>query len=143
MKQITIILLIGFVGMALFGFIGIGMSHHVSAHSSSDSDCLASFVVGNSVCPDGNDSFSHAFYHIQAYQFFSSTLISSVIVIVSILASVFLLAFAFKIFDAYFTSRSKTAYLRKRLTETIDSLHSSARNFIRWLSLLENSPSAI
>ena len=57
MKYLTIILLIGFVSIALFGFIG--MPHQMSGHSSSD--CLASFVVGSSLCPDGNNTFSYAF----------------------------------------------------------------------------------
>ena len=41
-KYLTIILLIGFVGMSLLGFIG--MPHQMSEHSGSD--CLASLVVG-------------------------------------------------------------------------------------------------
>lgn len=137
MKYLAIILLIGFMGMGLFGFIG--MPHQMSGHSGSD--CLASFVVGSSLCPDGNNSFSYAFYHIQAYQFFSNALISSFAAIFAVIALAFILTFVFREFDARFVLRNQIFYLKKRLTEIADSLHSSFRNFIRWLSILENSPS--
>lgn len=137
MKYLALILLIGFIGMGLFGFIG--MPHQMSEHS--DSDCLASFVVGSSLCPDGNNSFSYAFYHIQAYQFFSNALIGSFVAIFVAIALGFILAFVFREFDAQLVLKNQIFYLKKRLTEIADSLVSSFRIFIRWLSLLENSPS--
>lgn len=137
MKYLAIILLIGFIGMGLFGFIG--MPHQMSGHS--DSECLASFVVGSSLCPDGNNSFSYAFYHIKAYQFFSNALISSFVAIFAVITLAFLLTFVFREFDARSFLRNQIFYLKKRLLEISDSLHSSLKDFIRWLSLLENSPS--
>lgn len=137
MKFLTLILLIGFIGMGLFGFVG--MPHQMSEHS--DSDCLASFVVNKILCPDGNNSFSYAFYHIQAYQFFSNALVSSFVAICAVIALAFLLTFVLKKIDTRLILRNQIFYLKKRLTEIADSLISSFRNFIRWLSLLENSPS--
>ena len=137
MKYLTIILLIGFVSIALFGFIG--MPHQMSGHSSSD--CLASFVVGSSLCPDGNNTFSYAFYHIQAYQFFGNALIGSFAAIFAVIALAFILTFVFREFDARLVLRNQIFYLKKRLTEIADSRISSFRIFIRWLSILENSPS--
>ncbi len=137
MKFLTTILLIGFIGIALFGFIG--MPHQMSGHSGSG--CLASFVVGKSLCPDGANSFSYAFYHIQAYQFFSNALTSSVATILAIIASAFILIFALKNFYTRPVLKNQNFYLKKRIIEISNSLHSSFRNFIRWLSILENSPS--
>lgn len=137
MKYLTTILLIGFVSIALFGFIGI--PHQMSGHSGSD--CLASFVVGSSLCPDGNNSFSYAFYHIKAYQFFSNALISSFSIILAFITLAFVLTFIFREVDSRFVLRNQIFYLKKRLVEIADSLHSSSSNFIRWLSILENSPS--
>lgn len=137
MKYLTTILLIGFVGIALFGFIG--MPHQMSGHSGSD--CLASFVVGSSLCPDGNNSFSYAFYHIQAYQFFSKAIIASFALILLAIVSSLILLFVLRNFDIWLVFKNHIIYLKKRLDEIVDSLHSSFRNFIRWLSLLENSPS--
>ncbi|MBU6431055.1 MAG: hypothetical protein KGJ58_02610 [Patescibacteria group bacterium] len=138
MKFLATILLMGFMGMALFGLIG--MTHQMSGHSGSD--CLASFVVGNIICPDGNDSFSYAFYHIQAYQFFGNAFISSFAAISAVIALAFVLAFIFIEIDNRLVLKSQIFYLKKRFSEIIDSLISSRGNFIRWLSLLENSPSA-
>lgn len=137
MKFLTIILLIGFVGIALFGFIG--MPHQMSEHLSSD--CIASFVVNKSLCPDGNNAFSYAFYHIQAYQFFSNALIGSFAAILAVIALAFILTFVFREIGSRLVLKNQIFYLKKRLTEIADSLHSSFRNFIRWLSILENSPS--
>lgn len=137
MKYLTLILLIGFMGKGLFGFVA--MPHQMSEHSSSD--CLASFVVNKSLCPDGNNSFSYAFYHIQAYQFFSNALIGSFAAIFAVIASAFILSFVFRELDALSVLRNQIFYLKKRLTEIVDSIHSSLKDFIRWLALLENSPS--
>lgn len=137
MKFLTLILLIGFIGIALFGFIGI--PHQMSEHSSSD--CIASFVVNKSLCPDENNTFSYAFYHIQAYQFFSNALIISLLVISALFVGVFIFSFSLRDFFAQFVLKNQIICLKKRLIEIIDSLRSSSGNFIRWLSLLENSPS--
>ena len=136
-KYLATILLIGFVGVALFGLAW--MPHQMSDHPGSD--CLASFVVGKSLCPDGNNSFSYAFYHFQAYEFFSSAIIVSVAAVLAIIAFAFILTFALKNFDPLSVSRNQIIYIKKRLIEIADSLHSNLKNFIRWLSLLENSPS--
>ena len=136
-KYLTIILLIGFVGMSLLGFIG--MPHQMSEHSGSD--CLASLVVGKSLCPEVNNSFSYAFYHIQAYQFFSNALITSFGAILAVLALAFILSFVLKDFF-HSVCFGKSNYLfEKRMIEISDSLRSNLKDFIRWLSLLENSPS--
>lgn len=137
MKFIISMLLIGFIGMTLFGFMV--MPHQTSEHS--NFDCIASFVVNKDLCPDENNSFSYAFYHIQAYQFFSSALISSFVAIFVITALTFILTFVFREIDARLVLRNQIFYLRKRLTEVTNSIFSSFRVFIRWLSILENSPS--
>ena len=136
-KYLATILLIGFVGVALFGLAW--MPHQMSGHSGSD--CLASFVVGKSLCPDGNNSFSYTFYHFQAYEFFSNAITVSVGAVLAIIAFAFILTFALRKFDPCSISRKQIIYLKKRLIEIADSLRSSFRNFIRWLSILENSPS--
>ena len=130
-------LLIGFAGVAIFGFVW--MPHQMSSHSGSD--CIASLVVGKSLCPDGNNSFSYAFYHFQAYEFFSNAIIVSVAAVLAIIAFAFMFEFVLKNFDPLSVSRNQIIYLKKRLLEITDSLCSSSKNLIRWLSILENSPS--
>lgn len=137
MKYLTTILLIGFVGISLFGFIG--MPHQMSEHSGSD--CFASFVVGKSLCSDGNNPFSYAFYHIQAYQFFSKALIGSIAAILAIIVLALILTFILKNFDFRLVLKKQIICFKKRMIEISGSLHSSFGDFIRWLSLLENSPS--
>ena len=137
MKYLATILLIGFVGVAIFGFVW--MPHQMSGHSGSD--CIASLVVGKSLCPDGDSTFSYAFYHFQAYEFFSSAIIVSVAAVLAIIAFAFILTFVLKNFDPLFVSRNHITYIKKRLFEITDSLCSSYKNLIRWLSILENSPS--
>ena len=137
MKYLATILLIGFVGVAIFGFMW--MPHQMSSHSGSD--CLASLVVNKSLCPDGDSTFSYAFYHFQAYEFFSSAIIVSVAVVLTIIAFAFIPISVLKNFDHRSVSRNQIIYIKKRLFEISDSLHSNLKNFIRWLSLLENSPS--
>ncbi|MBM2818010.1 MAG: hypothetical protein HW401_600 [Parcubacteria group bacterium] len=137
MKYLATILLIGFVGVALFGFVW--MPHQMSDHVGSD--CIASLVVGKSLCPDGNNSFSYAFYHFQAYEFFSNAVIVSVAAVLAIIAFAFILTSVLKNFDPRSVSKNQIICIKKRLFEINDSLHSNLKNFIRWLSLLENSPS--
>jgi hypothetical protein len=136
-KYLATILLIGFVGVAIFGFMW--MPHQMSGHSGSD--CIASLVVGKSLCPDGNNTFSYAFYHFKAYEFFSNAIIVSAVAVLAIIAFAFILTFVLKNFDPLSISRNQIISLKKRLFEIIDSLCSSYKNLIRWLSLLENSPS--
>jgi len=137
MKLLATILLIGFVGVVIFGFMW--MPHQMSGHSGSD--CIASLVVGKSLCPDGNNSFSYAFYHFQAYEFFSNAIMVSVAAVLAIIAFAFILTFVLKNFDPLSISGNQITYIKKRLFEISNSLHSNLKNFIRWLSLLENSPS--
>src|SRR3989338_9802654 len=92
MKYLATILLIGFVGVALFGLAW--MPHQMSDHAGSD--CLASLVVNKSLCPDGDSTFSYAFYHFQAYEFFSSAIIVSVAAVLAIIAFAFISSFALK-----------------------------------------------
>jgi len=137
MKLLATILLIGFVGVVIFGFMW--MPHQMSGHSGSD--CIASLVVGKSLCPDGNNSFSYAFYHFQAYEFFSNAIMVSVAAVLAIIAFAFILTFVLKNFDPLSISGNQITYIKKRLFEISNSLHSNLKNFIRWLSILENSPS--
>src|SRR3989338_8071977 len=117
-KYLATILLIGFLGVAMFGFMW--MPHQMSSHSGSD--CLASLVVNKSLCPDGDSTFSYAFYHFQAYEFFSSAIIVSVAAVLTIIAFAFVPIFALKNFDSRSVSRNNVVYLKKRLIEITDSL---------------------
>ena len=111
----------------------------MSEHSGSD--CLASLVVGKSLCPEVNNSFSYAFYHIQAYQFFSNALITSFGAILAVLASgVYIVLCLERFFHSVCFGKSNYLF-EKRMIEISDSLRSNLKDFIRWLSLLENSPS--
>ena len=129
MKYIALIALVAVIGVGVFGFAG--MNHDMS-HGQG---CIA-FVVNNSaVCPQ--DALSSALYHIVAYQGFSQVIVTSISL--STLALLMLLT-------ALFAVRKRpipipSAPLRSLSKRRDDTLEPRQEEFLRRLSLFENSPS--
>lgn len=74
MKTLSTVILIGFVSLSLFGFIGMldaaEMSH-------APSQCIAS-LAQNGACPPPKDTVDSAIFHTNAMKAFTTTVLSSV-----------------------------------------------------------------
>ena len=128
---LTLILLISFVGIAIFGFT-------LFAHGmdSSDSNCITSPIDGTS-CPTSIAAMT--LHHISALQ----TLLTSVTPSISNL--LLLLAFMLLILVSVFLSHKNILFpkldlLRERLRDLATNFSYSKQKIISWLSLFENSP---
>ena len=128
---LTLILLISFVGIAIFGFT-------LFAHGmdSSDSNCITSPIDGT-VCPTSIAAMT--LHHISSLQ----TLLTSVTPSISnwLLLLAFILLISVSVFLLYKNLLfPKLELLRKRLRDLETNLSYSQQKIISWLSLFENSP---
>jgi len=128
---ITLILVVSFVGIAIFGFT-------LFAHGmdSSDSNCITSPIDGTA-CPTNITAMT--LHHISSLQ----TLITSTTPSISnwLLLLAFLLLISVSIFLSYKNLLfPKLELLRERLRDLATNLSYSKQKIISWLSLFENSP---
>ncbi len=120
MKYASIVLLFGFVGVAVFGFLAM---NHVGAEG--HGGCLAA-QARNTECPGSGDS-DLGLFHINAFKSFSLAIVLAVLSL------------------AVFFSLSKEkllvpiAFQGTNAPEVFE--FTSFRAFREWLTLLENSPS--
>lgn len=132
MKKIgTLLLLVGFAGMAVFGLfvMDFAMGH-------ADSGCIASRVSGNeSVCPMSLPQM--AFHHIFVFQSFTQTTVLQLfgITLFLLLSSLIPLVFFRKLL---FSPR----VLIRVFSGMEDYPHFQKQKITRWLALFEHSPSA-
>lgn len=127
---ITLILIVSFVGIAIFGFTFF-------AHGMEGSDNCITSPIDGTACPTSIASMT--LHHISALQ----TLLTSVTPSISNL--LLLLAFILLTSVSIFLSHKnllfpKLELLRKRLRDLEVNLSYSKQKIIFWLSLLENSP---
>ncbi|MCK9351500.1 MAG: hypothetical protein WCT49_04540 [Candidatus Paceibacterota bacterium] len=126
----TLLLLIGFAGMAIFGLfvMDFAMGH-------GEVGCIASNISGDGgFCPLG--ALEMAFHHIDAFQAFSLTTAGQMFGLF-LLLSLFVLSVLFWRYLAI----SPPVFLEKRLREKDPPAFEF--NKLNWLSLLEHSPSAV
>jgi hypothetical protein len=69
MKSLTVLILIGFVSLAVFGFAGMLESAHASEY------CIAS-LAQNGACPPQEHTVASALFHTNALKVFSTTLVT-------------------------------------------------------------------
>lgn len=124
-KFLVKLLLVGFIGIAVFGFLAMGHSADFKGK------CLAS-VVNRSICPV-NMADAVNFY-LSAFKSFSLAVLSFGLNLMA-LAAVFAAVLCFVIFSPLFNfnsfSFSKSVFAAPANIK---------RNFLRWLSLHEQSP---
>jgi hypothetical protein len=75
MKFLVYLLLIGFISLSVFGFVGMLQSYDDMAHA--PSTCLAS-LAQNGACPPPENTIASALFHTNAFKVFSTTLLSAV-----------------------------------------------------------------
>lgn len=128
MKYLTLLVLVGFIAVGAFGFMG--MSHDMG-HGSGG--CVASIVNTNALCP--SDTILSALYHVSAYKSFTEAAFGAGSIITLLAALLLLLA-------ASLIPRPIPAPIpstrRRDLRREPRVFHAG---FIHWLSLFENSPS--
>ncbi len=138
---LTLILLISFVGIAIFGFtlFSHGMDSSGNTHSmySSDNNCITSPIDGTE-CP--TSIMAMTLHHISSLQ----TLLTSATPSISnwLLLLAFILLVSVSIFLLYKNLLfPKLEILPERLRDLETNLSYSKQKIIFWLSLFENSPS--
>jgi hypothetical protein len=135
MKYVISILVIALIGVSLFGFAGMT---HSGGHAGSG--CVASAMLSSSVCLGGDNSIFSSLFHLSAYQFLSSALAILFSAISLLIAFSLTLWLFLKLIGTRLGLKKRATYLNRIFAESADFIHSGIRNFVRWLSLLENSP---
>lgn len=69
---ISLLLIIGFLGIAIFGFMGMGIDGH--GHM----DCIATAVQGK-ICPEAFGAVGFINFHFNAARFFSTAVFGSLV----------------------------------------------------------------
>ncbi|MEK9154816.1 MAG: hypothetical protein AAB596_02000 [Patescibacteria group bacterium] len=138
MKIVLIIFLIlSFVGIAVFGAFAMG--HESGAHNG----CVAVTAQGID-CPKENGVFSFIAFHFDAFRSFSTAvfgenLLASFLTLVLVIGGASLGILLGNLVSLVFPQLN-FSYSRYRRREFFNSL--SKREFIYWLALHENSPTA-
>lgn len=82
-SALTILLITGFVSVAVFGFIGIGHIDEMAHHG-----CLAA-LSQNGTCPSATSlPLASAFYHMDILRGFSTALLSSALLLLALAGAV-------------------------------------------------------
>jgi hypothetical protein len=128
MRPLSSLILLGFVGMAVFGFIPLG-THYGHAMEG----CLAALTT-NTVCPIGSDPVASAAHYIGGYSAFSFAVMMT-----------FLFALAFIVLFILDPESVNVAasvqFLGIDAASRDDSIRQKLKEYLRWLFLHTNSPS--
>lgn len=128
---LTLILLISFVGIAIFGFT---LFDH--GMDSSDGNCITS-PMDRTSCP--TSIVAMTLHHISSLQTLLTSVTPSISNLLSLLAFMLLVSVsAFLLYKNLLFP--KLEFLRERLRELATDFSFSKQKIISWLSLLENSP---
>ncbi|MBI2639488.1 MAG: hypothetical protein HYW90_01180 [Candidatus Sungbacteria bacterium] len=126
----TLFVLIGFVGIAVFGFMIMG-------HGNDHGGCIVAIAKGID-CPEGWNTFSFAKFHLDTFRSFSAAIFSDSIG--GLLLLLFFIVFWFGViprFQFYFLFNRPFAAYR-----FLDSSWLVRRELTHWLALHENSPAS-
>jgi len=130
----VLLLLVGFVGMAVFGLFVMDFSMRYDG-----SGCVASRLNGNdNVCP--MNLFQMAFHHVSAFQVFSlSTAVFSIAIILLFLLTFFASFLFFIKILSFHPPQSLRRWRKRQIAPSLFQKH----RMTRWLALFEHSPSFI
>ncbi len=130
---LTIVLLIGFVGVAVFGFAGV--SHGASdAH---DSGCIMALAQGAD-CPTEERAADFLAFHLGTFKSFSTAIFGEPVL--ASLTALILLVLGFAAFElrADAVHPRLAAYARYRWRQFLDL--AEKRKLLFWLARCEHSP---
>ncbi|OGY60967.1 MAG: hypothetical protein A3I33_00190 [Candidatus Colwellbacteria bacterium RIFCSPLOWO2_02_FULL_45_11] len=133
MKYFGIFLLIGFVGLAVFGTFGVhtGMQNH-------ESGCIAAAIQGTD-CPKETNLFEYVTFHLGTYKDFSLATIDNNVVSSLLLTLIYLL-FAGLALSQIYSLKSPQLVSYNRLTNSL--YNPQEQRLAHWLALHKNSPTA-
>ncbi len=134
MRYLGIFLLIGFIGLALFGVL----SMHVGTHDH-ESGCIAAAAQGVD-CSKQSNLFDDLTFHLNAYQGFSLAALGENNANALLFFFASLLLFGVALFSPLLFRLPRLAPYRYRFLGSFYPPHK--QEFIQWLSLHENSPAA-
>ena len=135
MKLISIIILLGFFGIAIFGYLGM-----INGILLAYEECVPS-LLNNTVCPAGHNTIAHSVMRLNIYKSFSES-----IILATILSSLLLLLFGaiyvlkiFYIMTHISIVRGRLYALRQLIFFNFFRIH----QHIYWLSLHEKRDAAL
>src|SRR3989338_312693 len=130
---ITTLLVVSFVGVAVFGFFGMG--HSEQSH---EGGCIAASTQGAD-CPPNSDPIDSASFHLDAFKTFSAaTFEKSTLASLLTLLLLAMVAVLGLLSGNLVSPKLNLAYLRSKRSEYFNL--PPEYNLIRWLRLHENSP---
>ncbi len=130
-SALTIFLIFSFLGIAVFGFFA--MNHGDHGHG-----CIAAMAQGSD-CADKENTFSYVTFHLDSFRNFFTAVFGDN-------TGSLLLLFSFLLIcGAAIAHRFRLNSLANKFSSQFaePSAHPFERQLIRWLALLENSPSAL
>jgi hypothetical protein len=114
-KFLTIFLVLSFLSLAVFGFLGL-------AFSSGFSQCAASVVPGALSCPMGSGSEPVEIFHS-----FSGVILTSIVLLLGVLF--------YAVSSEQFLVLTVRAFIAKRQPEILNNEGSFNKRILNWLSL--------
>ena len=120
-RSLSIILLIAFIGIGVFGFLGIG---HTTA-------CLARLSERPSCSPQHTNANDLSLFHVNAFQKFSQAILSFAV-------ALFLVLFAIIIASRAWSSKRQVPKFFSIVLDLSNALSRSQHS--SWLALFEHSP---
>ena len=131
MRYLSALLLIGFVGLAVFGVLNlhIEMQEH-------DSGCIAAVAQGVD-CPKEDNVFAYLSFHIETLKNLSTAALGSLLILPLLVAAIA------KRFGWEDSALPQISFLYSRLKHSYLFSARPRDQLIGWLALHENSPAAI
>ena len=132
MKYLGVLLLIGFVGLAVFGIFSM---NYTNGH---DHDgCMAATAQGVD-CPKEANLIDFVAFHFDAFRGFSLATFSESIMSTLLLAFASLLLFSLAFFSPHLFKPPQLAFNKYRFRDSFSP--PQKQELIHWLALHENSP---
>lgn len=136
MKRLTIFICLSFIGLAVFGFIGM---NHGSGHGYNG--CIAVMAKGVS-CPEETNSLSFLNFHVNAFKSFSTAVFGgNALAALLFLAGLGLLIGSRVAADIFSAPPRLIEYSRYK--HFLESFSPPRQKEFHWLALRENSPTAL
>lgn len=130
-SALTILSIIAFTGVAVFGFVGIGHIDEMAHHG-----CLAA-LADHGVCPIASGApLASAFFHMDILKSFSLALLNNAVLLLALAAVV---VFGLKNLVGENIPGIRESFLYARRADSDDNDFSESN--LSWLSLHVNSPS--
>src|SRR3989338_4552443 len=129
-RRVGILLLLGFIAIAVFGFIAIGHLHESAAHG----DCIAAISQGVRGCADEGESATSLLFHLRTFKSYSQALLVSILALSVLITFALLRLVPVQSASLLISSRG----LDLRPVAMIVKIYGRSRaHIVYWLSLLE------